>query len=69
MRSIACLALALMLTGCVSPRAVLENEGGQRVVCQASGFGIISGTMANNRFEECVSEAQMRGYDVVEGEQ
>ena len=50
------------IIGCVSPRAVLVSEDGRRVTCQASGFGIISGTLANNRYEECVSNAQMNGF-------
>jgi hypothetical protein len=51
-----------LLAGCVSPSAVLVNKEGTEVTCQATGFGIISGTMANNRYEACVSEAQMRGF-------
>jgi len=54
--------LLVLLPSCVNLRAVLVNEKGERVTCQATGFGIISGTMANNRYETCVSEAQMRGY-------
>jgi hypothetical protein len=41
---------------------VLVNDQGVEVTCQAKGFGIISGTLANNRYEACVSEAQMRGF-------
>ncbi len=62
MRHILLLVALVSLTSCVSPNAVLVNEEGQKVICQATGFGIISGTMANNRYEACVSEAQMRGY-------
>ncbi len=56
------LLILMAATGCVSPRAVLVNDQGVEVTCQAVGFGIISGTMANNRYEACVSEAQMRGF-------
>ena len=51
-----------LAVSCVSPSAVLVDDKGNRVTCQATGFGIISGTMANNRYEACVSEAQMRGF-------
>ncbi|HID80936.1 MAG TPA: hypothetical protein EYH06_08340 [Chromatiales bacterium] len=54
--------LTLILSGCVTPSAILVNDKGTEVTCQAAGFGIISGTMANNRYEACVSEAQMRGF-------
>ncbi len=57
------LAIALVLVaGCVTPSAVLVNDQGQIVDCHAAGFGIISGTMAQNRFETCYSTAQMNGY-------
>ena len=62
MKKIFLIAALASLTACVSPHAVLVNEDGNKVTCQATGFGIISGTMANNRYESCVSEAQMRGY-------
>lgn len=56
------LVTALGLSACVSPSATLVNEEGDVVTCSASGYGIISGTMANNQYQDCVSEAQMRGY-------
>lgn len=56
------LPMVLNFGGCVNPSAALVDEKGTRVTCQATGFGIISGTMANNRYEACVSEAQMRGF-------
>lgn len=62
MRKIFLITVLASLTACVSPHAVLVNDEGSRVTCQATGFGIISGTMANNSYESCVSEAQMRGF-------
>lgn len=55
--------MCFLLASCVTPSAVLVHEDGNEVTCQAVGFGIISGTMANNRYEACVSEAQMRGFN------
>jgi hypothetical protein len=40
-------------SGCVTPSATLMNDKGQKVTCKAAGVGIISGTMANNRYEQC----------------
>ena len=65
MRTFITILIISFLSGCVSPSTVLVNNRGQKVTCQASGFGLLSGTMANNRHEACVSEAQMRGYKVV----
>lgn len=62
MKKVVVIVLVLILAGCVNPRAVLVNDQGQEVICEAAGFGIISGTLANNRYQECVSEAQMRGF-------
>ncbi|MGH8503509.1 MAG: hypothetical protein ACREVE_13755 [Gammaproteobacteria bacterium] len=58
--------ILILLSGCVTPSATLMNDKGQKVTCKAAGIGIISGTMANNRYEQCVSEAQMRGFEIVE---
>jgi S1-C subfamily serine protease len=52
----------IFLGACVSPSTTLVNDQGVIVHCSATGFGIVSGTMANNRFEECVSTAQMNGF-------
>ena len=56
------LVVPVLVAGCVTPSGSLVNSSGQRVDCRAAGFGIISGTMAKNRYEECVSRAQMNGY-------
>jgi hypothetical protein len=58
------LVLTLLLTACVSPRAIMVHEDGRRVDCHATGFGLVSGTMANNRYEACVSEAQREGFKI-----
>jgi hypothetical protein len=54
--------LALVLSACVNPRAIMVNPEGNEVTCQATGFGLLSGTMAQNAYNTCVSDAQMRGY-------
>jgi S1-C subfamily serine protease len=54
--------LSVGLAACVTPSAVLVNDHYRVVDCRAAGFGIISGTMAQNRFETCVSTAQMSGF-------
>ncbi len=56
------IALSLVLASCVSPGAVLVDDRGNRVVCRESGFGIIGSTLATNRYEACISEAQKRGF-------
>lgn len=68
MKKLSIMVLTILTCSCVSPYAELVNENGQRVVCQAKGFGLLSGTMANNRFQQCVSDAQMRGFNLEKSE-
>lgn len=56
------LSVLLLLSACVSPHAVLVHPDGREVTCQAFGFGLVTGVMANNRYETCVSEAQREGF-------
>lgn len=58
------IAMAIFMAGCVSPSTILVNEKGHRVSCEATGFGLISGTMANNTHSTCVAQAQMAGYTI-----
>lgn len=60
------LAVLLLLAGCVNPKAVMVSAAGDEVTCQSTGFGIISGTMANNQYQQCVSDAQKHGYRIRE---
>jgi uncharacterized protein YcfL len=64
MRIIIVILAVLSTVSCVSKQATLVNDQGQEVVCDASGFGIISGTMAKNEFNRCVSDAQTKGFKV-----
>jgi hypothetical protein len=54
--------LALLLAGCASNHAVLRHADGREVTCQSSGTGAIPRMIANNRFEECLNNAQMQGF-------
>ena len=57
-----CWLVLLSLSACVNPRAILVNKDGDAVQCSATGFGLLTGVMANNRYQQCVSDAQMRGF-------
>jgi len=58
------LVLTCALWGCVSPRAVLVNDKGERVICAATSGGIIGSIVAQNRFDGCVAEAKEKGYRI-----
>lgn len=62
MKIVYAIALGLVLASCVSPSAVLVDDRGNRVTCRASGIGVIGSTLATNRYEACISEAEKRGF-------
>ena len=58
------LLLAAALLGCTTPRAVLVNDKGEYLTCAATGAGIISGMVAQSRFDDCMADAKAKGYRV-----
>tara|TARA_R110002126_G_scaffold31941_1_gene102095 strand:+ start:201 stop:422 length:222 start_codon:yes stop_codon:yes gene_type:complete len=54
--------VVLILAGCVSPHAIMVNSAGEEIECSAKGFGLITGEMAENRFDKCMAEAKASGY-------
>ena len=53
-----------VLSGCVSPRAVLVNDRGDRITCAATSAGIVGSLVAQSRFDACVAEAKEKGYRI-----
>lgn len=60
------LLTALSLAGCVSQRAVLVNDRGEEMTCETTASGIFPSLVIANKQQECISEAQRRGYRVNE---
>ena len=58
------LLLIFVLSGCVSPRAVLVGDQGDRVTCAATSIGLIGSIVAQSRYDSCVSEAKEKGYRI-----
>jgi hypothetical protein len=54
--------LALNMAGCVSQRAVLVNERGEELTCETTASGIFPSLVIGSKQQECISEAQRRGY-------
>jgi len=69
MRPLLVAICALSASGCVSPRAVLVNDRGEYLTCAASAAGLIGSAVAQNRYEDCVSEAKEKGYRIVSQQQ
>ncbi len=57
---------ALSLVGCASQRAVLVNDRGEELTCEATASGIFPSLVIGSKQQECISEAERRGYRVKE---
>lgn len=58
--------VALNVAGCISQRAVLINERGETMTCETSGWGAFPSLVASSKQNECIAEAEKRGYHVKE---
>lgn len=62
MRAIILSCLLLAMAGCASQRAVLVNDRGEELTCEASGWGFIGSLATPYKQNECLAEAEKRGY-------
>jgi len=65
MKTVTMLLAAVLLAGCANPRAVLRNDKGEERYCEATGYGVIGATMANNRYTDCMNAAGRDGFKKV----
>ena len=66
MRYVFLFCIALNVAGCISQRAVLINERGETMTCETSGWGAFPSLVASSKQNECIAEAEKRGYHVKE---
>lgn len=65
MQNLLIVLLLGLLAGCASSHAVLMNDEGQELVCDVESFGILFPHLAaNKKFEQCVKDAESRGYKI-----
>jgi hypothetical protein len=62
MRAIVFLFIVTTLLGCATQRAVLVNSQGEELTCEASGWGFIGSLATVHKQDECVANAEKRGY-------
>jgi hypothetical protein len=62
MRAVILVCLLATLLGCANQRAVLVNNRGEEVTCEASGWGFIGSLATSYKQDECLAEAEKRGY-------
>jgi membrane-associated protease RseP (regulator of RpoE activity) len=59
-------AVAIGLSGCVSPSQMFVNPQGQVMRCSASGWGWAGAPLANSAFNKCVDDMTAIGYAKLE---
>lgn len=61
----ASLTSLIALSGCITEKAVLTNQQGQTVTCQATGHvGIVSPIRVYVQQHHCIEKAEGNGYKV-----
>ncbi|MGR8934419.1 MAG: hypothetical protein ACU837_08545 [Gammaproteobacteria bacterium] len=54
-----------LISGCVSGHTVLANEEGNEFRCdKIIRFGMLGTIRANKEYNECIEEAQKKGYSI-----
>ena len=66
MRSIALIFLLSLLSACATQRVRMVNDRGDELTCERAGYGFIGALATANYHNECVSQAEQRGYQVKE---
>ncbi len=66
MRYVLAFLMASALAGCVTERAVLVNERGEEMTCETTASGIFPSLVISSKQQECISEAERRGYRLKE---
>jgi hypothetical protein len=62
MRTIILVCFLSTCVGCATQRTVLVNNRGEELTCEASGWGFIGSLATPYKQEECIADAQKRGY-------
>jgi hypothetical protein len=62
MRAVILVCLVSTLVGCASQRTVLVNSRGEELTCEATGWGFVGSLATPHKQDECIAEAEKRGY-------
>jgi hypothetical protein len=62
MRILFLVCLVAGLVGCVTQRTILVNDRGEELTCEVKGWGFIGSLATYNKQDDCVAEAERRGY-------
>jgi hypothetical protein len=53
-----------ILSGCAAERTVMINSRGEEAICETSGSGLFGAVSVNHQQQQCIAEAEKRGYAV-----
>jgi hypothetical protein len=62
MRQIIVPFIFTILAGCATERTVLVNSQGDLLTCETSGSGFFGAISVRNQQQQCVTDAEKRGY-------
>lgn len=66
MRAIILVCCAVTLLGCVTRRVILVNNQGDELTCEVTGYGAVGVLGMSHKSDECVSDAEKRGFRLKE---
>lgn len=58
------LCVLLIAAGCTTHRTILVNSRGDMLSCETSGHGFFGAISVRNQHQQCIAEAEKRGYEV-----
>jgi hypothetical protein len=64
MRQVILLCFFTILAGCATERTMLVNSQGDLLTCETSGFGFFGAVSVGNQQQQCIADAEKRGYRV-----
>lgn len=59
------IGVLMIFGGCSNRQTVLVNDQGQQAVCETSGAGFMGAMSTYKTQNDCVAEAEKRGYRVL----
>jgi hypothetical protein len=62
MRAIILGCFLTTFVGCATQRVLLVNNRGEELTCEASGWGFVGSLATPYKQQECIAEAEKRGY-------
>jgi hypothetical protein len=64
MRGILFVGLISIVAGCATERTILVNNQGDLLTCETSGSGFFGAISVRNQQQQCIADAEKRGYRV-----